>query len=85
MVIISLLDKLEQAVNKGIVSTPFTTADVKKWIDNNNIKNDKTGKYYKASYIDGFCSSSVKESTSTKYDKRLVKVKGTKPQAYEFE
>jgi len=85
VVIISLLDKLEQAVNKGIVSTLFTTAAIKKWIDKNNIQNDETGKNYKANYIDGFCSSSVKESTSTKYDKRVVKVKGTNPQKYEFE
>lgn len=80
-----MLDKLEQAINEGIVSTPFITADVKKWINKNNIQNDETGKNYKASYIDGFCSSSVKESTSTKYDKGLVKVKDTNPQEYEFE
>lgn len=54
MIIISLLDKLEQTINDGIISTPFTTA-------------------------------SVKESTSSKYDKRLVKVKETNPQEYEFE
>jgi hypothetical protein len=85
VIIISLLDKLEQAVNNGIVNSPFTTSDVKNWITKYDIKNDDTCKPYKASYIDGFCSSSVKESNSTKYDKRLMKIKVTNPQKYEFE
>jgi hypothetical protein len=85
VIIISLLDKLEKAINNGVVGTPFTTSDVKRWIDKHNIRNDKTGENYEESYLEGFCSSSVKESSSTKYDKRLVKVKGTNPQEYEFE
>lgn len=79
----TLIDKLESAVNNGIVTEPFTTDDIKTWINANNIINDKSGKSYENSYIEGFASSSVVGSSSTKSDKRLKKV-STNPEKYEF-
>lgn len=79
----SLLDKLQQAVNKGIVKSPFTTQDLKKWINTSNIINDDSRKPYSDSYIEGFLSSSTIGSTSTKHDKRLSK-SNTIPGGYRF-
>lgn len=79
----SLLDKLKDAVDKGIVRSPFTTNDIKVWIDKYNIINDTSNKKYKDSYIKGFASSSVVGSTSTKGDKKL-RALGKNPEEYEF-
>ena len=50
----SLLDKLESAVRQGIMSQPFSTKDLKFWIDENGVVNDKSSRPYSQSYINGF-------------------------------
>lgn len=79
----SLLKQLENAVNLGQIKEPFTTSDVKEWIKKYNIINNKTGKPYSESYIEGFLSSSVETSSSTKKDKKLEKL-NTNPVKYRF-
>lgn len=79
----SLLDKLQNAVNLGLINHPFTTNDLKSWMNSYNIKNDNTGMNYSNKYKDGFLSSSTIGSTSTKRDKRLTKM-GTTPESYIF-
>lgn len=82
---LSLLDKLELAVKKGHIRSPFTTNDIKDWIKQYNITDDRNqGAPYTDSYINSFASSSVIDGTATKWDKRLVKVSGTNPQQYKF-
>ena len=79
----SLLDKLESAVRQGIMSQPFSTKDLKFWIDESGVVNDRSSRPYSQSYINGFLSSSVIQSTSTKRDKRLIKVESN-PFSYMF-
>lgn len=79
----SLLKQLENAVKLGQIKEPFTTSDFKEWISEYNIINNKTGNPYSESYIEGFLSSSVVTSSSTKKDKKLEKL-DTSPVKYRF-
>lgn len=78
-----LLEKLRIAVNNNQIYSPFTTQDLKRWINNARIINDKIGAHYSDSYLEGFLSSSTVGSTATKTDKALRKI-GTNPESYEF-
>ena len=70
----TLLQKLQQAVNTGAITSSFSTADLKAWIKNNSITDDhKNGANYTDSYIEGFLSSSLIRTTSTKYDLGLYR------------
>lgn len=79
----SLLSKLEQAVQNGSITSPFTTQDLKNWIAQYNITNDQSNTRYQISYIKSFLSSSVINSSSTKWDKKLVQL-GTNSKSYKF-
>lgn len=79
----SLLNKLEQAVKQGNISSPFTSQNFKEWITQYNIKNDQDNKDYQKSYIESFLSSSVINGSSTKWDKKLVQ-QGTNSKSYKF-
>ncbi|MBU3220648.1 hypothetical protein [Clostridium algidicarnis] len=81
--ILTLLEKLEQAVKNKDINSPFTTEDLKKWIKTCAIINDDTISNYSDKYIEGFLSSSTIGSTATKTDEKLRKL-GTKPESYEF-
>lgn len=81
----TLLEKLYHAVHNNIVNEPFTTSDIKAWINNYNITNDDNqNKPYSNSYIDSFASSSVVNSSSTKSDKKLTIVSNNDPKTYKF-
>ncbi|WP_019413605.1 hypothetical protein [Paenisporosarcina sp. TG20] len=79
----SLLDKLEQAVQKSNIPSIFTTLDLKTWITQYKIKNDQNNLDYQYSYIEGFLSSSTVNGSSTKWDKRLKQLE-TNPVSYKF-
>lgn len=78
----TFLEKLEQAVQQRKVSTCFTTDEVKRWIQNDNITNDITNQPYAPSTIEGVLSSSALGSTSTKTDKALYVFEN--PRRYSF-
>ncbi|MEA0564473.1 hypothetical protein [Lysinibacillus irui] len=79
----SLLNKLEKAVQNSNIPSTFTTQDLKTWITQYNIKNDQNNLDYQDSYIESFLSSSTVNGSSTKWDKRLVQL-GTNPESYQF-
>lgn len=79
----TLLRKLRIAVQNNEINSPFTTKDLKEWINTEGIINDKKEKAYSAKYIEGFLSSSTVNSTATKSDKGLEKL-GTTPESYRF-
>lgn len=79
----SLLNKVIDAVNQGILIEPFTTKNLKDWISNSKITNDKNGQDYALSTIEAFLSSSVIDSASTKTDKKLILV-STNPNRYKI-
>ena len=79
----SLLDKLEDAVQNGDIPSTFMNQDLKNWITQFNIKNDRNNLDYQVSYIEGFLSSSIVNSSSTKWDKKLEKLE-TNPESYKF-
>lgn len=78
----SFLDKLEQAVQQGALPVCFTTEQVKQWIRQYNIINDKSQKPFADSTINSTLSSSVIDSSSTKTDKRLYSFEN--PRRYSF-
>lgn len=79
----TLLDKLEQAVQNGNITSPFTTQDLKSWIAKYKITNDQNNKSYQVTYIESILSSSVISCSSTKWDKKLGQL-GTNPESYKF-
>lgn len=79
----TLLEKLRRAVQESEICSPFTTQDLKDWINRRQIINDENGEGYSETYIEGFLSSSTVDSTSTKTDKALEKL-GTNPESYRF-
>lgn len=78
----SFVDKLEQAVQQGALPVCFTMKQVKQWINQYNIINDKTQRPFEDSTIASTLSSSVIGSSSTKTDKRLYSFE--KPRRYSF-
>lgn len=79
----TLLEKLEEAVQNNQINSPFKTQNLKEWICKEKIINDETGQKYTETYIEGFLSSSTVDSTSTKTDKSLEKL-GSNPESYKF-
>lgn len=47
----TLLEKLEMAEHNKEINSPFTTKDLRQWIKNHGILNDKTGLGYKVFYM----------------------------------
>lgn len=79
----SLLNKVYDAVTRGEIIQPFTTQDIKNWINQYKILNDQTHCKYSETYIEGFLSSSTVGSSSTKHDKTVTQIPGT-PFKYHF-
>lgn len=79
----TLLEKLYLAVENKSIDSPFTTKDLKNWINKYTIINNSTRTNYSSTYIEGFLSSSTLGSSATKTDKSLIQFE-TKPKSYSF-
>lgn len=79
----NLLQKLKMGVTNNEINSPFSTPDVKNWVEQYHIKNEHNNKEYSITYIEGFLLSSTLESSSTKTDKALIIVQDN-PVKYQF-
>lgn len=85
---IALILKILFATRNGEIEEPFTTADMKKWVNRTGVKNDETEKPYAKKSLDSILSNSdMKNIGSSNENSKILKSKmrGSRIKEYWFE